>query len=90
MDNYSYVTPDINYVLSEPEREKGVGAYRFLGILFFLLAVGGLFLGILGKFVSAFVHSPALIGIPENIFDYSLCGRIIAIFKNFSAVLESL
>ena len=39
MDNYSYVTPDINYVLSEPEREKGVGAYRFLGILFFLYRI---------------------------------------------------
>lgn len=39
---------------TEAEPQPKVGGYRFLAVLFMLLGVGGLFLGMLGKVVSAF------------------------------------
>ncbi|MDE5896813.1 MAG: hypothetical protein K2H43_03240, partial [Clostridia bacterium] len=90
MNDYGYVTTDMNYVLNEPEREKGAGIYRFLGVLFALLAVGGLFIGMLGKFAESFAHSAFIVGVPDGVFDYSLCGAIVNLFKNFSVVMDAL
>ena len=90
MNDYGYVTTDINYPASEPETESGLGKYRFLGVLFFLLSAGGLFLGMLGKWVSALSHSVLVVGAGGNLFDSSLCGAVINLFKNFGGTMSAL
>ena len=70
------------------QSEEGIALYRFLGIFFFLLSAGGLFIGMLGKVTSVFAH--LLITSPANIFDYSLLGQLINFFKDFAGTFQNI
>jgi hypothetical protein len=81
---YLYTEPVIDH---KEEVKSGAGGYRFLAVLFFLLALGGLFIGTLGAVAEIFkpVSLPFFTE-SDKAFDMSLCGVIVTIFKNFGEI----
>ncbi|MDE7158527.1 MAG: hypothetical protein K2N74_03035, partial [Clostridiales bacterium] len=76
-------------VAKEKKKPVAVG-YRVLSAVLLLLSVGGLFLGIVAKWLPAFEPFVAyrVIG-SENAFSYTLFALILEIFKNLSALPKS-
>ena len=64
----------------ETERPVRAGGYRALAVIAFVLAAGGLFLGLLSRWVDFLAHS-TLFGANEGTLDGSLVGFFIYYVK---------
>lgn len=85
MDNNGYPQDMVYGLDNKPAREHGFTKYRVLAILFCLLSVGGLFLGMIPHLGHAQFQSPS-----GNVFDASLLGILINVFKNISGVFDGI
>ena len=94
-DILDIVTDDDGSLPDQPDKAvRGVGGYRFITILLFLFAAGGLFLGLLGTLSASLVgftakiNSQAFWGLTASKMNECLMGLYIGTFENMKAVWE--